>query len=103
MHDVRTSSLSQVVELAYYRSAVEVEIKHLLILECMKLKGDLGWSWFGLGVADSHVFKDGINQSTLSKLIKAVAMFLDADSHIICGVALILDVESQVLDFLDCL
>jgi hypothetical protein len=30
-------------------------------------------------------------------------MFLDADSHIICWVALILNIESQVLDLLDCL
>ncbi len=34
---------------------------------------------------------------------RAVAKFLDTDSHIICWVALSLDVESQVLDFLDCL
>jgi hypothetical protein len=39
----------------------------------------------------------------LSKFIEAVAMFLDADSYLICRVALILDVESQALDFLDCL
>jgi hypothetical protein len=68
----------------------------------MKLKGDLGWNWFGLGVADSYVFNDGVNQSMLSKFIEAIALFLDADSHIICWVALILNVESQVLDFLDC-
>jgi hypothetical protein len=64
---------------------------------------DLGWNWFGLGVADSYIFNDGVNQSTLGKLIEAVAKFLDADSHIICWVALVLNVESQVLDFLDCL
>ena len=69
----------------------------------MKLKGDPGWNWFGLGVTDSHVFNMEINQSTLSKFIEAVAMFLDADSYIICWVALILDVEFQALDFLDCL
>jgi hypothetical protein len=69
----------------------------------MKSKGDLGWNWFGLGVADFHVFNDIVNQSLSSKFIEAAAMFLDADSHIICWVALILDVESQVLDFLDCL
>jgi hypothetical protein len=69
----------------------------------MKLKGDLGYNWFGPGVADTCVFNDGVNQSTLSKFIEAVAMFLDADSYIICWLALILDVESQALDFLDCL
>jgi hypothetical protein len=69
----------------------------------MKLKGDLGWNWFGFGVADSHVLNDGVNQSTLNKFLEAVAMFLDADSYIICLVALILDVESQALDVLDCL
>jgi hypothetical protein len=69
----------------------------------MRLKGDLGWNWFGLGVADTPVFNDGVNQSTLSKFIEAITMFLDADSYIIFWVALILDVESQALDFLDCL
>jgi hypothetical protein len=42
----------------------------------MKSKGDLGWNWFGLGVADSCAFNDGVNQSTLSKFIEAVAIFL---------------------------
>ncbi len=69
----------------------------------MKSKEDLGWNWFGLGVADTHVFNDGVNQSTLSKFIEAIKMFLDADSYIICWVALIPNVESQALDFLDCL
>jgi hypothetical protein len=103
IHDVRTSSLSQVVELAYHRPVVEVKIKHLFILECKKSKRDLGWNRFGLGVADSYVFNDGVNQSTLGRLIEAVAKFLDADSNIICWVALVLNVESQVLDILDCL
>jgi hypothetical protein len=58
---------------------------------------------FGLGVADSCLFNNGVNQSTLVKLIGVVVKFLDADSHIICWVALILNVASQVLDFLDCL
>jgi hypothetical protein len=48
----------------------------------MKLKGDLGYNWFGPGVADTCVFNDGVNQSTLSKFIEAITMFLDADSHI---------------------
>jgi hypothetical protein len=69
----------------------------------MESKRDLGWNWFGLGVTDSHVVNYGVNQSMLCKFIEAVAMFLDADSHIICWVALILDIESRVLDFLDCL
>jgi hypothetical protein len=103
IHDVRRSSLSQVVELAYQRPVVEVKIKHLFILECKESKRDLAWNWFGLGVADFYVFNDGVNQSTLGKLIEAVVMFLGADSHIIYWVALILDVESQVMDFLDCL
>ncbi len=61
VHDVRTSSLSQVVELAYHRPVVEDQVKHLFILECMKLKGDLGWNWFGLGVADSCIINNGVN------------------------------------------
>jgi hypothetical protein len=69
----------------------------------MNLKGELGCNRFGPGVADTCVFNDEVNQSTLSKFIEAVAMFLDADSYIICWLALILDVESQALDFLDCL
>ncbi len=69
----------------------------------MKSKGYLGWNWLGLGVADTRIFNDGVNQSTLSKFIEAVTMFLDADSYIICWVAPILNVESQALDLLDCL
>jgi hypothetical protein len=69
----------------------------------MESKSDLGWNWFALGVTDSYVFNDGVNQSMLVKLIEAVAKFLDADSDIICWVALILNVEPQVLDFLECL
>jgi hypothetical protein len=49
----------------------------------MKSKGDLGWNWFGLGVADTSVFNDEVNQSTLSKFIEAVTIFLDTDSYII--------------------
>jgi hypothetical protein len=94
IHDVRTSSLRQVVQLAYHRPVVEVKIKHLFILECMESKRDLGWNGFSLGVADSFNFNDGVKQSSLGKLIEAVTKFLDADSHIICWVALILDVES---------
>ena len=67
----------------------------MFILECMESKRDLGWNWFGLGVANSHVFNDGVNQSMLGEFIlEAVTIFLDADSYIICWVALILDVES---------
>ena len=69
----------------------------------MKSKGYLGWNWLGLGVADTLIFNDGVNQSMLSKFIEAVAMFLDADSYIIFWVALIFDVEYQALNFLDCL
>jgi hypothetical protein len=55
----RTSSLSQlVVELAYHRHVVEVEIKHMFILECLESTRDLGWNGFGLGVTDSYVFDD---------------------------------------------
>jgi hypothetical protein len=82
IHDVRMSSLSQVVELAYHRPVVEVKIRHLFILECSK--GDISWNWFGLGVADSCIFNDGVNQRTLSEFKEAVSMFLDADSYIIC-------------------
>jgi hypothetical protein len=80
IHDVRMSSLSQVVEFAYHRPVVEVEIKHLFILECMKSKRDLGWNWFGLGVTDSYVFNDGVNQSMLGKLIEAVVLLTPTQS-----------------------
>jgi hypothetical protein len=69
----------------------------------MKSKGNLGWNWFDFGIADTRVFNNGVNQSRLSKFIEVVTMFIDADSYIICWVALILNVESQTLDFLDCL
>jgi hypothetical protein len=36
--DVRTSSLSQVGELAYHRPVVEIKIKQAFILECMESK-----------------------------------------------------------------
>ncbi len=47
-----------VVELAYHRHVVEVEIKHMFILECLESTRDLGWNGFGLGVTDSYVFDD---------------------------------------------
>jgi hypothetical protein len=55
-HDVRTSSLSQVVEPVYHRPVIDIEIKHLFILACMELTRDLGWNWFGLGAADFFAF-----------------------------------------------
>jgi hypothetical protein len=67
---VRTSSLSQLADLAYHRPASEVKIKYLLTLECIDLKRDLGWNWFGLGVADFYIFNDGVNQSMMGKLIR---------------------------------
>jgi hypothetical protein len=54
----------------------------------MVSKRDLDWNGFGLGVADSYIFNDRVNQSTLGKLIEAIVKFLDADFHIICWVAL---------------
>jgi hypothetical protein len=63
IHNGRLSSLSQVVELAYHRPVVEVKIKHVFLVECIESKKDLCWNRFGLGVADSYVLNDGVNQS----------------------------------------
>jgi hypothetical protein len=101
IHDVGTSGLSQIVELADHRPRVEVEIKCMFFLEGMQTQGDLGWNRFGLGVLDPDIFNDGINQSTLCKFIGTISKLLDADSHIIRWMALILDVESQSLNLSD--
>jgi hypothetical protein len=98
IHDIGTSGLSQIVELANHRLIVEVEIKCRFFLEGMQTQGDLGWNRFGLGVHDPDVFNDRINQGTLCKFIGTISKLLDADSHIIHWMALILDVESQSLN-----
>jgi hypothetical protein len=103
INDVGTSGLSQIVELADHRLIVEVEIKCMLFLEGMQTQGDLGWNRFGLGVLDPDIFNDGINPGTLCKFIGIISKLLDADSHIICWMALILNVESQSLNLCDCL
>jgi hypothetical protein len=103
IHDVGTSGLSQIVKLADHRLIVEVEIKCRFFLEGMQTQGDLGWNRFGLGVLDPNVFNDGINQGMLCKFIGTILKLLDADSHIIRWMALILNVESQSLNLCDCL
>ncbi len=103
IHDVGTSGLSQIVELANHILIVEVEIKCRFFLEGIQMQGDLGWNRFGLGVLDPNVFNDGINQGTLCKFIATISKLLDADSHIICWMVLILNVESQSLNLCDCL
>ncbi len=65
VHDVGTSGLSQIVELANHRPIVEVEIKCRFFVEGMQTQGDLGWNRFGLGVLDPDIFNDGINQGRL--------------------------------------
>ncbi len=60
IHDVRTSGLSQVVELAKHRPIVEVEIKNRFFLESMQTKWDLGWNRFGVGILDPNVINDRI-------------------------------------------
>jgi hypothetical protein len=50
IHDIGTSDLSQIIELADHRRIVEVEIKCRFFLEGMQMQGDLGWNRFGLGV-----------------------------------------------------
>ncbi len=101
IHDVGTSGLSQIVELADHRPIIEVEIKCRFFLEGMQMQGDLGWNRFGLGVLDPDIFNDGINQGTLCKFIGTISKLLDADSHIIHWMALILNVESQSLNLCD--
>jgi hypothetical protein len=94
IHDVRTSGLSQVVELAKHRPIVEVEIKNRFFLESMQTQGDLGWNRFGVGILVHNVFNGGINQGMLCKFVGTISKLLDVDSHVICWMALILDVDS---------
>ena len=95
--------MSQVVELADHRPIVEVEIKNRFFLEGMQTQGDLGWNRFGVGILDLNVINDRINQGTLGKFVGTISKLLDVDSHVICWMALILDVESQSLNLSDCL
>ena len=69
----------------------------------MQTQGDLGWNRFGVGILDPNVFNDGINQGTLCEFVGTISEFLDIYSHVICWMALILDVESQSLNLSDCL
>ncbi len=88
IHDVRTSGLSQVVELADHRPIVEVEIKNRFFLESMQTQGDLGWNRFGVGILDPNIFNGGINQGTLCKLVGTISKLLDVDSHVAAGICL---------------
>ncbi len=101
IHDVRASGLSQVVELANHRPIVEIEIENRFFFEGMQTQGDLGWNWFGVGILVPNIFNDRINQGTLCKFVGAISKLLDVDSHIICWMALILNVESQSLNLFD--
>jgi len=72
-----------------------------IILAATSDEGDLGWNWFGVGILDPNVFNDRINQGALCKLVGAISKLLDVDSHVICWMVLILDVESQSLNLFD--
>ena len=101
IHDVRPSSLSQIVELAHQGQIVEVKVKCRFFLESMQMQRYLGWNRFGLGVLDPDVLNDGINQGTLCEFIGTISKLLDADSHLIFWMALILNVEFQSLNLCD--
>ncbi len=103
IHDVRPSSLSQIVELAHHGPIIEVKVECRFFLENMQMQRYLGWNRLGLGVLDPNIPNDRVNQSLLGEFIRTVSKFLDIDAHIVHWMALILNIESQSLHLFKCL
>ncbi len=57
---------------------------------------NLGWYSLDLGVAQSYVRNDGVNQGSLGQFNDAVLEFLDTNSNIIGGVALIFNGQLEI-------
>ncbi len=92
VHDVWLGPLGQVVELPNGRSVVEIQVKEGFI--CKRMKGEqyLGWDRLCLGIGESNVLDDGINEGALGELVGSILGAFDVDSDIVGGVALVLDV-----------
>jgi hypothetical protein len=58
---------------------------------------NLGWYSLDLGVIQRHVRNDGINYGLLGQFNDAVLEFLDTNSNIISGVALIFNGQHEVI------
>ncbi len=99
--DVRTSGLSQIIQFTNHRTVVEVEVEWRRILEGMEQDRNFGWDRLSLDVRQSYISNDRVYQGMLGKLIGSSLELLDVDSNIVSGMALILDVQPRILDFMD--
>ncbi len=55
IHDIRSGSLTQVIQLANCRAVIETLIKRRIVLEGMELQCNFGWNSLGLGVIGAHI------------------------------------------------
>ncbi len=62
---------------------------------------NLGWYSLDLGVTQGYVRNDGVDQSSLGQFNDAVLEFLDTNSNIISGMALIFNGQLEVTQLVD--
>ena len=67
----------------------------------MQLERYLGWNRLGLGVVEPDIVNDGFNKGALSELVGSISKLADVDPNIVSWMALVFDIESQILNFLD--
>ncbi len=80
---------------------VEIHVEWRVILESMQLERYLGWNRLGLGVVEPYIVNDGFNKGALSELVGSISKLADVDPNIVSWMALVFDVKSQTLKFLD--
>ena len=63
---------------------------------------DSSWDGFCcfLGIRETYILYDGINEGTLCEFIGAIIMLLNVDTNIVCWMPLILYVQTNTLKFL---
>ncbi len=67
----------------------------------MQLEQYLGWNRLGLAVVEPNVIDDGVNKGASSEFVGSVSYLADVDPNIVSWMALVFDVKSQTLKFLD--
>ncbi len=67
----------------------------------MQYPDDLGQYSLDFGVAQGYIRNDGVNYSSLGQFNDAVLEFLDTNSYIIGGVALIFNGQLEVTQLVD--
>jgi hypothetical protein len=92
LNDVQPGCLGQVVELPDGQSVVEIQVKGRFARQRVKAEQYLGWDRLHLGIGESKVLDDRIDEGALGELVGSILGAFDVDSDIVGGVALVLDV-----------